>query len=747
MRILAVSLGVSSFLAFATSAELIPAERLVDWTAGTHVGVIGGINQFLPGGSSERVRKLDVTQAPYNADNTGATDAQGAIQAAIDAAAVGEVVYLPPGTYRIDSPLRVGPNFSRKTLRGAGSSTIIDARHSQPIQCGSASGTTNFGVPLTDYKVVGGLAKGSTKITIGNTANFNVGKIIQLQVQNDPTLPVISVGNSDVFTEQAPVRQHVRVVAKTATTLSIWPPLYDSYGGGALEVRVRGAVFQAEEIGLEDFVLDCANTSAIFAVRMSNCVNSWIKGVEVKKTFNYSFTLEECLNCEIRNCFVNEGKAGGSNGAGILCGMWACLLEDNVIIKSFPQIEINGGSSGNVIAYNYSGDTSMVDTNHGPWNRFNLFEGNAFAFMLSDGYFGGESEQTTFRNYLWHPDLGNVHMRRWSRRFSVVGNILADASGAVASQGYPNMGNTQFDGTAKLSAGDPWRDYNMKGTLASRTSDSTGTISVIGGGLLYYDPGTVHNFTIYWGDVPSNSVDCRVSAWSAPVATFFTLSGTKLPPEGTVVTIGPSSFFNGNPTQSSYQERDLDVAATVVVKGNHYVGTNVTEPLEGDVLPDSLFRSGKPGWFGSLAWPPYNPANSTGVNVEMIPAGYRYAHSGTNPAGLSSDSAPPSVPQSVAVALSPDATQFDLTWEASTDNVGVTGYVVEAKEGADPSIFFPAGSTASTTFRTSKLMPAGSYSFRIRSIDGSSNISSPSAVVSLNAPKPKAPTNLRVLGQ
>ena len=55
----------------------------------------------------------------YGADNTGATDATTAIQAAIDAAEVsGGIVYLPAGTYRCDGVLNV--NASGVILRGDG---------------------------------------------------------------------------------------------------------------------------------------------------------------------------------------------------------------------------------------------------------------------------------------------------------------------------------------------------------------------------------------------------------------------------------------------------------------------------------------------------------------------------------------------------------------------------------------------------------------------------------------------------
>src|SRR3954469_6944010 len=72
-------------------AELIPAARLVDWTPGVMTGV--------PGGIPTRTNLIDVTTAPYNADNSGAADSSAAIQLAVNAARSNDVVYLPTGTY------------------------------------------------------------------------------------------------------------------------------------------------------------------------------------------------------------------------------------------------------------------------------------------------------------------------------------------------------------------------------------------------------------------------------------------------------------------------------------------------------------------------------------------------------------------------------------------------------------------------------------------------------------------------
>ncbi|WP_325564988.1 choice-of-anchor D domain-containing protein [Actinospica sp.] len=60
---------------------------------------------------------INVTQAPYNVDNTGVNDVTSELQSAISAAeSAGSGVYLPQGTYKISSPLQV----NKLNLAGAG---------------------------------------------------------------------------------------------------------------------------------------------------------------------------------------------------------------------------------------------------------------------------------------------------------------------------------------------------------------------------------------------------------------------------------------------------------------------------------------------------------------------------------------------------------------------------------------------------------------------------------------------------
>src|SRR5258708_356040 len=65
---------------------------------------------------------INAATAPYNADPKGLTDSTSAINSALAAAAPGQVVYLPVGTYLTTGPL-VFPSSGGVSLRGAKGST------------------------------------------------------------------------------------------------------------------------------------------------------------------------------------------------------------------------------------------------------------------------------------------------------------------------------------------------------------------------------------------------------------------------------------------------------------------------------------------------------------------------------------------------------------------------------------------------------------------------------------------------
>ena len=104
------------------------------------------------------------------------------------------------------------------------------------------------------------------------------------------------------------------------------------------------------------------------------------------------------------------------------------------------------------------------------------------------------------------------------------------------------------------------------------------------------------------------------------------------------------------------------------------------------------------------------------------------------------DTTPPSAPAGLTTTVISD-TQINLSWTASTDNVGVTGYKVERCLGASCSNFTQIATPTATTFNDTGLAPSTSYSYRVRATDAAGNLSSYSATsTATSSPDTTPPT-------
>jgi len=122
---------------------------------------------------------------------------------------------------------------------------------------------------------------------------------------------------------------------------------------------------------------------------------------------------------------------------------------------------------------------------------------------------------------------------------------------------------------------------------------------------------------------------------------------------------------------------------------------------------------------------------------------------GRDPAVDPPDTASPTAPSSLTATAS-SSTQIGLTWAASTDNVGVTGYRIERCSGANCTSFAQIATSATSTFADSGLSGSTSYSYRVRATDAAGNLSSYSNTASASTSAaadtqaPTAPSNLMV---
>jgi chitodextrinase len=95
---------------------------------------------------------------------------------------------------------------------------------------------------------------------------------------------------------------------------------------------------------------------------------------------------------------------------------------------------------------------------------------------------------------------------------------------------------------------------------------------------------------------------------------------------------------------------------------------------------------------------------------------------------LGPDTQPPTAPTNL-VARTLGVTQINVSWTASTDNVGVTGYVVERRDPGSPN-FVQVGTTTGTSYNDTELTAGSSYSYQVRAADAAQNLSGYSAVAS-----------------
>src|SRR5262249_11144661 len=98
------------------------------------------------------------------------------------------------------------------------------------------------------------------------------------------------------------------------------------------------------------------------------------------------------------------------------------------------------------------------------------------------------------------------------------------------------------------------------------------------------------------------------------------------------------------------------------------------------------------------------------------------------------DTTPPTAPGSLA-ATPVNASQVNLSWTASTDNVGVTGYRVERQDPGNAT-FVQVGPATGPPFSDTGLTAGSTYNYRVRAADAAGNLSAYSTVVGATTPTP-----------
>src|SRR5947207_1450872 len=275
--------------------------------------------------------------------------------------------------------------------------------------------------------------------------------------------------------------------------------------------------------------------------------------------------------------------------------------------------------------------------------------------------------------------------------------VLAAITGLIALLFMmPFSAGAQVAATATITGVSP-----MSGPVGSKVT-ITGTNFV-----------NVSNVTFY--DYPSPS-------WTVSSPTSITAvvpAGTPSPgrwrvvtPDGTAV-YDPTFTVTGTPAITSISPTSGSVGSSVTITGTNFANvTNVT------------FYD-----YPSPSWTVNSPTSITAVVPSGTPSPGRWRV--INPAytavydptfTVSGDSSAPDTPTGLNVSGAAQ-TSISLTWNASTDNVGVTGYNLYRNGSL-------AGTSPTTSFTAGSLTCASTYSFTVQAKDAAGNLSAQSTSIS-----------------
>jgi hypothetical protein len=568
----------------------------------------------------------------------GGNDDTANIQNAINACPAGQVVELAAGTFTIaeGNYLRVNKAI---TVRGSGAgSTILQRTDGAQLEPGQANGSKPsplvilgparygpwFGHPdkstnSTNLAVDG--AAGSTTITLdcgGNCSpKLSVGQIVLLDEvsgagwqpdvtgtatavwaapdyrvtwkKHKPFLPYIDDFGADQYPSQAstngdqysrlnrPTNEIKEIASISGNVISFTSPLTISYRVGHeaqltwLSDSSTGArIPYVRKAGIENLSIQNGDDGNI---KFDWCAYCWAKNVESSIWTGKGVEFASSFRCELREFYLHDAaysRPGGGAYAVSLDGASSeILIEDGISVKANKVIVVLASGAGSVVGYNYM-DMGLIDYSEG-WIEVGL----------SASHFVGSHHVLFEGNYGFNADSDDTHgasvyitfFRNWLRgiRHSFVnpqtGHTIDDAI-------QPGNGPQR---TAATQAYAYW--FSFIGNILGASGQMSGYVyqGNLTNGPAIWAPG--------WGDA------------------------------------GPGGGWHADP-----QMTNLAFPGHVIRNGNW---DWLTRSQRWDdtpfPLPDSLYRSSKPDFFGSNPWPWVNPTTGT---VTTLPAKAR-SDSGT----------------------------------------------------------------------------------------------------------------------
>jgi len=639
-----------------TGVYTAPAARTFDWDPG--LNPVGGIPDASWAQSGATIEP--------SGDTSGATDTEN-IQNALNNCPADGVVQLGLGVFYIQAPISMERSYC--VLRGSGPGPgNWPTSNGEPVAASGTGGTylesTGNYAPLvvmgprygnngggTPTNLTADGERGATSVTVASTAGLAAGGLAVVDQVNGNTTVSTAVSNVDAFTSSAP---GVLQVASTAnfptsgtievvtsggvaaitytglaggdeftgcvfedgqsgsvstsasvldTSLSHWNSKQPENGSGWFEEpnRPLGDVMEiasvsgntvnfttplpitykvsqsahllpllnvVHDVGVENlYMYGATGGDGGGATHMWNCDHCWVTHIEASDN-DEPINLDWSFGDEVTDSYIHDAPGGLHDDTAsygiVLSNYTSNVLIQNNIVMRFDKVDaMRSAGGGNVFGYNFMDDGMDLG---GEWSEDTL-EGNHMTTPHYELFEGNEAPNADTAD-TWGNSIYITYFRNY-----LTGEDLD----------YPGVQPVRAAG---LSQYDGW--YSFVGNVLGEPNDS----NMVGYEAINGDP----SLSGYEWSLCNLNADDNVPDGGLCLSTV---------------------LRDGNYDYYSNEVHWHGIGGTGVNNG-------LTPPTD-DILPDSLYLTSKPAFFGTTAWPWVNGSSASDPLPGQLPAEARYA--------------------------------------------------------------------------------------------------------------------------
>jgi hypothetical protein len=579
------------------NSQLLPNDRSTLWKP--------GLNS--KGGIPTRTT-IFKTLTPNGTDDTQQ------IQDAINTCPANQVIVLTEGDFII-SGNGLDINKSNITLRGSGLKTRLIKNQ------GSGMSVINIGTRWVKFNNKVLLTQDAKKdayyLIMPGHPNYSVGEIIALNQTTDTSITQWGshaiegdwsrcwFGDCDPKEDPTgrPVGQIMEIESISGDTIRFTTPFHMDFET-KFKARIsrmgdaNNVIPAVKNSGVEDlYVAFGEGGDGGGNITIYGAAYCWVKNIESEKSNGSNINIFGSFRCVLRDSYIhttlNPNPGGGGYGISINVYSADNLIENNISWDFNKVMVMRASGGGNVIAYNYMDDgwgatyptqpELGLNACHYAMAHHELFEGNESFNFASESYWGNSAYITVFRNHMTSIRSGigkenYTHVLNPGQQFECVlhyEDIQERRAVGIKSGSYfyTFIGNVL--GTDKLSI----IPKQSGGCVGQPTAGFTYEITAPNGS----------------GDenyVPMWRIDTHMDQ----------LTGK----------------------QEDHNVSDKKVIQTLIRDGNFdYVTNKQHWDRTEQIIPNSLYLTEKPAFFGNQPWPWVTPEKKTPLSG-MLPAKMRF---------------------------------------------------------------------------------------------------------------------------